>query len=294
MNSASTSPSPTTSVAFPRPGTSLYYALQNTPTEQKAALLNWLCWWHEVSQIPFVVSDPGVAETKLNWWLQEIQTGAQGQARHPLLQRLLTSRPPVAPEMLPPWPLWRSQIEGLIQLVHQTRWLDEAGLAQHMAATTGAACESAACLLGATSPDALAAARQLGIGLRQAHMLARIGQDARAGWVNVGIDVLQRHDVKAHQLSKPDTAQVPAGLGDLVQYLRDQAHANLEAALASIRALPRQESRALRPLVTLAHLHMSLMVVICQHPQRILHERIILTPLRKWWIATQVKWGWLR
>jgi phytoene synthase len=27
---------------------------------------------------------------------------------------------------------------------------------------------------------------------------------------------------------------------------------------------------------------------------RVLHERIVLTPLRKWWISQRVRWGWLR
>ena len=28
--------------------------------------------------------------------------------------------------------------------------------------------------------------------------------------------------------------------------------------------------------------------------ETVLHQRIVLTPLRKSWIAQQVRWGWLR
>ena len=279
---------------FPRPGSSLYHALKVVPAQQRAPLETWLTWWHETALIPYEVRDPGVAEQKLTWWLSELKRAEQGQAQHPLLQRVkafnLLPNSPTWPE----WPLWSQQIEGLIQLVHQTRWLDDGSLQRHARQTTGAAAESAAVLLGATSDAARSAANLLGVGLRQAHQLGRLGQDARAGWVNVAIDVLQTHDVKAHQLTRPDAQQVPAGWSTLLGHLHAQAHTTLDQGLSAIRALSRAEQRALKPLLVLAHIQLAQMAAVAQSGDLVLHQRIVLTPLMKSWISQKVRWGLLK
>lgn len=277
---------------FPRPGSSLYHALRTVPPGRRPTAALWLQWWHEVSQIPYTVSDPGVAESKLRWWLAEIQRAAEQKAEHPLMQRI-QAQAHASPESWPQWSLWTQQLQGLIQLTQQTRWLDDASLQRHARETTGAATESIACLLGAGTEAARTAACQLGVGLRQAHQLARLGQDARAGWVNVAIDVLQTHDVRAHQLSKPDPHQAPPGWTGLVNHLHGQARASIEQGLNDLRALPSDQQRALRPLLVLAHLHLALIDTIAASGDLVLHQRVMLTPLRKGWITQKVQWGWL-
>jgi phytoene synthase len=279
---------------FPRPGSSLYYALAATPAKHRPGLTLWARWWHETAQIPFNVSDPGVAETKLRWWQQEVKEARGGSPHHPIMQSLLAVDVLSPPATLPDWPCWQAQLDSLVTLVHQTRWLDDATLQRHAFATTGKACEGAARLLGARSQEAGQAASRLGLGLRMAHQLARLGQDARSGWVHVAIDVLQQHEVRAHQLSKPDAAQQPAGLDRLLSHLRERACAVLREAMAARRALPPEEARALKPLLVLAHIHLRQMDEIVRQRDRVLHERIMLTPLRKWWIAQQVRWGLMR
>ena len=284
-----TSPSP----AFPRPGSSLAHALRLTQATHRPALACWLNWWHETARIPLDVHDPGVAETKLRWWLHELQSTAQGQPNHPLMRERtgLKLRPGAS------WPeaqVWLTQVEGLIQLVHQNRWMDEAQFVLHAQQTTGLACEGAARLLGAGSEPALEAARLLGTGLRLSHRLARLGQDARAGWVMVGIDLLQVHDVKAHQLVKPVPGQAPPGWVPLLADLTQRARQPLQEALGQIRRLPAAQARALRPLVLLAHLALAQVEVVASAGDAVLHQRLMPTPWRKAWVAQRVAWGWLR
>jgi phytoene synthase len=273
-----------------QPGSSLYYAVQSAPAALRPALLAWGAWWHEVSAIPLTVHDQGVAQTKLAWWQQEVRNSFEGKPQHPLTRRLFEVAAP-APGQRPPQALWQEQIEGLQTLVQQTRWLDEPTLLRHGQATTGAACEGAAHLLGARSPEALAAARALGTGLRQAHHLARLGQDARLGWLHVPVNILQQHDVKAHELLRPTPDQPPPQWPALLAHLHAQARGSLQLALNAMAALPAQERRALQPLRVLAALHLALIDEIATRGASVLHERIILTPLRKWWISTRVRWG---
>ena len=255
---------------------------------------DWWQWWHEISSIPFNVQDPGVAEAKLNWWDQEIQQASAGQANHPLTQSVFSPRNTQGEQTrLPEVALWRSQINGQINLVHQTRWLDAASLQQHVDQTTGSAAEGCAVILGAHSEAARQAARTLGLGWRQVHQLARLGQDARAGWVHVAVNVLQEHDVKAHELTKP-APQAGPQFPKLIESLSDSATGHLKTGLQAIRKLPRTERNALRPLVALSWMQLTLLKEIQNSQDRILHERLLLTPLKKWWIATRVRWGLLR
>jgi len=283
----------TSRLPTPPAGSSLYYALSLIPPQHRPALRNWWHWWHEVSRIPLDVSDAGVAESKLQWWAQEVRDSLAGQPHHPLMQARAAMPALVQPSVWPEVDVWTQQLEGLIQLVHQTRWLDDAALQRHNRMSTGAALEGAACILGGSSAAARSAARLLGMGLRQAHQVARLGLDARLGWVNVAIDVLQTHDVRAHQLSKPDPNQVPAGWAGLLQHLTQQAHASIEQGLTAINALSAAEVQALLPLRVLAHIHLAQLQEIAGKGDRILHERVLLTPLRKWWISQRVRWGWL-
>ena len=263
-----------------------------TTPSHRPALTCWLNWWHETARIPLDVQDPGVAETKLRWWQQELQTTQQGQPHHPLMrERTNLTLPPGA--SWPALPEWQAQVEGLIQLVHQNRWMDEAHFVHHAGQTTGLACEGAARLLGCASASACEAARLLGTGLRLSHRLARLGQDARAGWVLVGIDLLQTHDVKAHQLVKPVPGQTPPGWTPLLADLAQRARQPLQEALGQINALPRAQTRALRPLVLLAHLALAQIEAVAEAGDTVLHERLLLTPWRKAWIAQRVAWGWL-
>lgn len=277
---------------LPRPGSSLYQALRCTPRAQRAPLRLWLCWWHEVSSIPLEVSDANVAEQKLRWWHEEVQRGLSGTAQHPLMRDYLAMPAMESPFSWPEPALWTQQLEGLIQLVHQTRWLDDAALQRHNRMTTGAAAEGAACILGACSMQARSVASLLGVGLRQSHQLARLGLDARHGWVNVPINVLQTHDVKAHQLSKPDAEIAPPGWPLLQHHLIEQARASLEQGLEGAGKLSSAEFASMLPLRILAHIHLAQLDAISKMGHRILHERVILTPLHKWWISQLVCWGW--
>ena len=291
MNSPLPAPSLDDPSAFPRLGSSLHYVLLITPQDKRLPLNLWMRWWHETAAIPLSISDPGVAETKLRWWQQALLEAGRGQVQHPLLKALLAQGVVPTPGQLPAWPIWMSQLDGLITLIHQTRWLDDASLQRHALVTTGAAFEGAACVLGAASEAARSAARQLGVGVRMAHQLARLGQDARSGWVNVAIDVLQQHQVRAHQLSKPDAANVPEGFPALIAHLTQQASRALNDGLQQCRRLPQAEARALKPLRALAHIHLQQLEAIAAQGDRVLHERIVLTPLRKWWLSQKVRWG---
>ncbi|NBD21020.1 squalene/phytoene synthase family protein [Aquabacterium fontiphilum] len=278
----------TDTAATPRDGSSLYYALRIVPARRRAALAGAAQCWLTVVRVPMTVSDPGVAETKLRWWQQEWERAANGQPQHPLTRHFANA----CPSAEWPMPAWRQGlIDATIQQLHQTRWLDEASLAQHLAQAGGLAGMAAARLLGADSAPAHAAAAALGTALHRAQLLARLGQDARAGWIHVPIDQLQRHEVRAHQISRPENP-MPAGWPALLAELVSQTHTALRAAWQQAMALPPAERRALRPLLAMARCADALTGQIGQAGDRVLRERLMLTPLHKAWLTWLTSKGW--
>lgn len=269
---------------FPRPGSSLALAIQ-TAGARRPALMAWARWWHEVSRIPTSVSDAAIGEKKLAWWAQAVNDGFRQPPQHPLLTDLLGTSSPAEREQVPPVALWQSQIQGLGTLLQQTRWLDQAGLRHHMDQTTGAAMEGAAWVLGARSAQALSTARALGVALRKAHLLSRVGQDAHAGWLHIPVDVLQQHDVRAHEWLRPaPDAPTPAMLGLMAQWQSEVVQA-LKHAMEALRDLPAAERTALRPLRVLGQLNLVLMADLADHRYQVLRQRISVGPWRKWWTA---------
>jgi 15-cis-phytoene synthase len=263
---------------------------------QRTALTYWWAWWRDISAIPYEVSDPTVAERKLAWWAQAVAEAhaapPQQKQTHPLLLALLGN--PALSAQAPPQALWTQQIQGMRQLVNQTRWLDEAALVAHMRSTTGAACEGAAWLAGARSAPALAAASDLGVALRRAHILIQLGTDARRGWLHLPVDLLQRHQVKAHEVLKPelnpDGTPTSAVARLLTAWQQDTSQA-LMASERAARALPSPERRALRPLLILARLNTVLLNDLHHAGYPVLAHRLSLGPWRKVWTAQKTRWG---
>jgi phytoene synthase len=267
---------------FPRPGSSLALAIA-AAGPKRAALQAWAAWWHEVSRIPYSVSDASVGERKLAWWAQAVSNGFSQAPQHPLLQALMGASTSAELADVPPMPLWASQIQGLETLLQQTRWLDTAALDQHMNQTTAAACAGAAWVLGGRSDAAQDAAIALGLGLRRAHILARLGQDAHAGWLHIPVDMLQQHDVRAHEFLRPGPdAPTPAMLALMAAWQADVVN-RLSAAMAQLATLPSPERQALRPLRILTRLTLLLMQDLAEQNYPVVRQRISVGPWRKIW-----------
>lgn len=280
----------TADVPLPRPGSSLHLALLSTGTA-RPRLHAWVRWWHEVSRIPYEVSDPAVADRKLAWWAQAIADAFRQPPQHPLLRELLMPDGQHDPGAAPPMDLWLQQIEGLQVLTQQTRWMDEKTLVRHMKATTGSACEGAVLMAGSTQLATQALARRAGVALRRVHILARLGQDARQGWLHIPIDVLQRHGVRAHELLNPVQALPDDVIRGLFKAWADQARAEIEAIRQEARALSGDERRAWRPMSILLRLALVLLSDLEKAGYPVLRQRLVVGHWRKLWAAQRERWA---
>ncbi len=280
---------PSSDIIFLRPHSSMSLALRACGS-QKATIEAWLRWWHEVSKTPYCVSEPAIAERKLSWWAKAVNLSFETPPQHPLLKAIA---PGAGVLRAPPIDLWLTQLQALMELNGQTRWLDDATLARHIDASTGAACQSVAWLMGTREEATFQVARTLAQGLRRAHILSRLGQDAQKGWLHIPVDYLQTHGVKAHELLRPTPAPHPNHVIKLLDAWQQDAKQRLLASIDEARLLPRQEKRALKPLVVLSRLYLQLLDDLQKQRYPMLHQRISVGPWRKLWTSRKASWTWL-
>lgn len=266
-------------------GSSFYYAFLFLPPERRAAITAFYAYCREIDDVVDEVSDPGVAQSKLDWWRGEVRSAFAGQASHPALQALLPHAGSFgieARQLL-------QVIEGCEMDLTQTRYLDFANLQQYCHLVAGVVGEVAAAIFGQTDARTTDYAHQLGLALQLTNIIRDVGEDAVRGRVYLPIEDLQRFDVKAHELVKRGTtsdASFPQRFEALMRFQIERALRTYDEALA---LLPAQDRQAQKPGLMMASIYRTLLHEIAREPQLVLTRRVSLTPLRKLWLAWKVQ-----
>jgi len=269
-------------------GSSFYYAFLFLPPPQRAAITAFYAFCREVDDVVDEVSEASVAQAKLAWWRTEVarafsQTqstdGLAAKASHPVLKALL---PHAATYGIEAHHL-QSIIDGCQMDLDQTRYLDYAGLSRYCHLVAGVVGEVAARIFGQTQTQTTAYAHQLGQALQLTNILRDVGEDAMRGRIYLPIEDLQRFDVKAHEiLQRLDSPRFQA----LMAFEAERAQKLYDDALA---LLPTADRRAQKPGLMMASIYRNLLNEIQDSQFQVLHQRIALTPLRKFWLAWKVQ-----
>ena len=266
-------------------GSSFYYAFLFLPPERRAAITAFYAFCREIDDVVDEVSDPGVAQSKLDWWRGEVRNAFNGQASHPALQALLPHASAFgieARQLL-------QVIEGCEMDLSQTRYLDFPNLQRYCHLVAGVVGEVAAGIFGQTDPRTTDYAHKLGLALQLTNIIRDVGEDAVRGRVYLPIEDLQRFDVKAHELIKRGStsdASFPQRFEALMKFQIERALKTYDEALALLPAADRQ---AQKPGLMMASIYRTLLHEIAREPQLVLTRRVSLTPLRKLWLAWKVQ-----
>lgn len=266
-------------------GSSFYYAFLFLPPERRAAITAFYAYCREIDDVVDEVSDPGVAQSKLDWWRGEVRNAFAGQASHPALQALLPHAGSFgieARQLL-------QVIEGCEMDLTQTRYLDFANLQQYCHLVAGVVGEVAAGIFGQTDPRTTDYAHQLGLALQLTNIIRDVGEDAVRGRVYLPIEDLQRFDVKAHELIKRGTTSDESFLQRFEALMRFQIERALQTYDEALALLPAQDRQAQKPGLMMASIYRTLLHEIAREPQLVLTRRVSLTPLRKLWLAWKVQ-----
>ena len=140
-------------------------------------------------------------------------------------------------------------------------------------------------IFGNRDEPTMSYARQLGLALQMVNIIRDVGEDARRGRVYLPLDDLQAAGVKV--------SDVVAGhySDGFVSVMRVQAARARSAYRAALAALPAAEQPAQRPGLIMGAIYLTLLDEIERENFRVLHQRIALTPLRKFAIASRT-WLW--
>jgi phytoene synthase len=260
-------------------GSSFYYAFLFLPKPRRAAITAFYAFCREVDDVVDDMVDPGVAATKLAWWQSEVAKAFAGQATHPVMKALI----PLAADYQIEARHLQAVIEGCQMDLAQTRYLDYPGLQRYCHLVAGIVGEVAANIFGQTQTQTTAYAHKLGQALQLTNILRDVGEDALRGRIYLPVNELQRFDVKAHEILKRTYSD---RFTELMKFQAQRAQGLYDEALA---LLPDADRRAQKPGLMMASIYRALLTEIERDNFQVLHQRVSLTPLRKFWLAWKVQ-----
>jgi 15-cis-phytoene synthase len=266
-------------------GSSFYYAFLFLPKERRAAITAFYTFCREVDDVVDEVSEPSIAATKLAWWAKEVAQAfadpSKTTNRHPALLALL---PHCKPFQIEERHL-QAVIEGCQMDLTQTRYLDYPGLQKYCHLVAGIVGEVSARIFGQTDERTTQYAHKLGQALQLTNIIRDVGEDAQRGRIYLPVNELQRFEVKANELSlgaKGYSKRFTA----LMQFQAQRAQTVYDEAFA---LLPSGDARSQKPGLMMAKIYRALLSEIERENFQVLHQRISLTPLRKFWLAWKVQ-----
>ena len=260
-------------------GSSFYYAFLFLPPPRRAAITAFYAFCREVDDVVDEVTDLGVARTKLAWWHTEVAQAFGGKPSHPAMKALM---PHVAPFGIEQRQL-QAVIEGCEMDLDQTRYLDFPNLERYCHLVAGVVGEVSAGIFGRTDPQTTAYAHKLGLAFQLTNIIRDVGEDARRGRIYLPVSELQQFDVKAHEILKGTYSDRFVAL---MKFQAARAERLYDEALA---LLPAADRRAQKPGLMMASIYRTLLHEIERDDFKVLHQRVSLTPLRKFWLAWKVQ-----
>ena len=260
-------------------GSSFYYAFLFLPVRRRQAITAFYAFCREVDDVVDAVSDADVSHAKLAWWRQEVAQAFAGQPQHPVLRALM----PLTQEFGLEARHLDAVIEGCQMDLNQTRYLDRQGLERYAHLVAGVVGEVSAKIFGQTEDSTTRFAHLLGLAFQWTNILRDVGEDAGRGRVYLPLADLQQHQVRVHEiLNRVDSPRFQSLMSDLYGY-------NLSLYEQALAALPPNDWRAQKPSLMMCSIYRTLLHEIKLAGFPVLHHRVTLTPLRKFWLAWKMQ-----
>jgi 15-cis-phytoene synthase len=260
-------------------GSSFYYAFLFLPKPRRAAITAFYAFCREIDDVVDNVSDSAVARTKLAWWQTEVAKSFGGEPTHPVMKALM----PFVSEFGIQEAQLQAVIEGCRMDLDQTRYLDFPALERYCHFVAGVVGEVSARIFGQLDPRTTEYAHKLGLAFQLTNIIRDVGEDARRGRIYLPLGELRQFDVKAHEiLSRKYSDRFTA----LMRFQAQRAHRFYDEAMAR---LPAADRRNQKPGLMMANIYRTLLREIERDGFQVLHQRVSLTPLRKFWLAWKVQ-----
>ncbi len=256
-------------------GSSFYYSFMFLPAERRQAITALYAFCREVDDVVDECHDLSLAQTKLEWWRQEVGRVYNGTPTHPVGHAL---KDVIKGFRLPQEQLLEI-IDGMAMDLSQTRYLDFKGLQLYCYRVASVVGLLAAEIFGYQDRQTLKYAHDLGLAFQLTNIIRDVGEDARRGRIYLPIEDLQRFDVPAKDLLE---AHYSDAFRELMAFQAERAEKFYDQAFAQLPAIDR---KAQRPGLVMAAIYRTLLREIARDGFLVLDRRTSLTPLRKVWLA---------
>jgi phytoene synthase len=256
-------------------GSSFYYSFMFLPAERRQAITALYAFCREVDDVVDECHDLSLAQTKLEWWRQEVGRVYGGTPTHPVGHALK--------DVLKAFRLPQEQlleiIDGMAMDLSQTRYLDFKGLQLYCYRVASVVGLLAAEIFGYQDRQTLKYAHDLGLAFQLTNIIRDVGEDARRGRIYLPIEDLQRFKVPAKDILE---ARYSDAFRELMAFQAERAERFYDQAFAQLPAVDR---KAQRPGLVMAAIYRTLLREIARDGFQVLDRRTSLTPLRKVWLA---------
>lgn len=257
-------------------GSSFYYSFLFLPKPRRLAITALYAFCREVDDVADECADAELARTKLQWWRGEIQQLFHGQPTHPVTLALSAA---VRDYGLAEEHFYEI-IDGMEMDLEQNRYRDFKELQLYCYRVASVVGLLAASIFGYSDRRTLKYAHDLGLAFQLTNIVRDVGEDARRGRIYLPADEMARFAVSEADILQ---GRESAPVRQLIMFQIERAQSYYDKALAE---LPPADRKAQRGGLVMAAIYHALLVEIRSGDcEKVLNQRISLTPLRKLWLA---------
>jgi phytoene synthase len=256
-------------------GSSFYYSFLFLPPEKRKAITALYAFCREVDDVVDECKDSNVANTKLQWWRDEIENLFSGTPSHPVTLAL--------EEHINNYSLQKEYfleiIDGMQMDLEQFSYPSFKDLSLYCHRAAGVVGILSAEIFGYQNRNTLKYAQNLGMAFQLTNILRDVREDIMRGRIYIPEDEMHQYGVTAADLHQPTTN---VKLMDLFKSQAQRARKYYHDAFA---ILPNEDRYDQRSGIIMAEIYQTLLDEIENDGYRILEHRIKLTPVRKLWLA---------
>jgi phytoene synthase len=257
-------------------GSSFYYSFLFLPKPKRQAITALYAFCREVDDIADECSDVNLARTKLAWWRNEIANLYAGNPQHPVTQALQDAVRDynLAEEH------FLEIIDGMEMDLDQNRYRDFKELHLYCYRVASVVGLLSASIFGYGDRRTLKYAHDLGLAFQLTNIVRDVGEDARRGRIYLPMEEMANYGVSESDILQGRETE---SVRRLLTMQIERAHHYYDRAFAE---LPTADRRAQRTGLVMAAIYRTMLNEIeAGGCEKVLNQRISLTPLRKLWLA---------
>jgi phytoene synthase len=257
-------------------GSSFYYSFLFLPKPKRQAITALYAFCREVDDVADECTDAGIARTKLAWWRAEIANLFADKPQHPVTQALT--------DAVRAYNLVEEHfleiIDGMEMDLDQNRYRDFKELHLYCYRVASVVGLLSASIFGYSDRKTLKYAHDLGLAFQLTNIVRDVGEDARRGRIYLPLDEMAQHGVSEGDILRGEESD------NVRRLLESQIERAEEYYRRAFDELPEADRRDQRTGLIMAAIYRALLDEIrlggCE---KVLNQRVSLTPLRKLWLA---------